>query len=134
VRLFAGLRAVVLACLALPADAKPVRSSLYSSVRYVEEAGDDVGMEIRIHAGAKAWIDFVDCEGQCFPQVRLPITLTPKGFTFVYRESVVDQDGKPAPDIVMPFVATYEGANLIVRTKGAPSEKLRPIRKAIALQ
>jgi hypothetical protein len=134
VRLFAGLTAASLACLALPADTKPIRSSLYSSVRYVEEAGDDLGMEIRIHVGEKPWIDFIDCEGQCLPQVRLPITLTPKGFTFVYRESVIDQDGKPAPDMVMPFVAIYEGANLVVRMKGAPSEKLRPIRKAIALQ
>jgi hypothetical protein len=132
-RWFGGVLAG-LVCLVFPADAKPARTTVFSSVRYIEEAGDDLGMEVRIHPGPKPWIDFVLCEGACSQQVRLPIVMRANGFTFTYREALVDQDNHPVPDAVMDFAATYEGRNLVIRQKGALSEKLRPRSKPIALQ
>jgi hypothetical protein len=129
-----GISVAAMLSVAVPVDAGPRRAAIYSNVHYVEDGGDVVGMEVRVHPSPKPWIDFVLCEGECAPQTRLPVSLRPNGFSFVYREAVVDQDRRPAPDIVMPFIATYEGPNLVVRLKGAPSEKLRPQHKPIALR
>lgn len=128
-----GLVSAGLACALWPAGASSRQPTIYSSVRYIEEADDTVGMELRIHPGGRAWIDFVLCEGQCFPQVRLPIATNRGGFTFTYRQSATDEAGRPVPDTIMHFSAVREGLNLRVRLKGAPSEKLRPVREPIAL-
>ena len=132
--LWLAVAAACVACTASPAGAVPARALIYSNVHYIEEAGDDVGMEVRLHPAAKPWVDFILCEGECGRQVRLPITITRNGFTFVYREALVDQDGRPAPDAVMRFVATYEGRNLMIRQKGVPTEKLMPQRKPVTLR
>ena len=91
-------------------------------------------MEVRLHPSTSPWIDFVLCEGECAPQARLPIVRSANGFTFVYREPAVDQDGRAAPDIVMHFTGTYRGRNLVIKLKGAPSETLRPRIKPLALR
>lgn len=128
-----GYAAAGLLCAACPADAAPLRSGIYGNVHYIEEADDTVGIELRIHAGARPWIDFVLCEGECAPQRRIAVLPVPGGFSFSYPEMLTDPDGKQMPS-VMHFLATYRGRNLIVKMKGVSSEKLRPLRKPIALQ
>lgn len=128
-----GIAVAGLACAACPADAARVAPALYGNVHYIEEADDTVGMELRVHSGPKPWIDFVLCEGECAPQVRLGVTRTAGGFRFDYHETGSDPDGRPTQTI-LHFTATYRGRSLIVAAKDAPSEKLRPLRKPIALQ
>jgi hypothetical protein len=132
VRLLPGL-AASFACAALPANAVPLRTAIYGDVHYIEEADDTVGIELRIHPGARPWIDFVLCEGECAPQRRITITPMSGGFTFDYPEMLTDPDGGQTPS-VMHFLATYHRRNLIVKVRGGASEKLRPLRKPIALQ
>ncbi len=131
--MLAGLAAAGLACVACPIAATRPASALYGNVHYIEEADDIVGMELRIHAGPHPWIDFILCEGECAHQAHMPILSVPGGFRFDYHETLADPDGKPAPD-VLHFVATYRGRNLIVRAGDGAPEKLRPLRKAVALQ
>jgi hypothetical protein len=128
-----GLAVAGLACFACPAEAARARPLIYGSVHYIEEADDTVGIELRLHLGMRPWIDFVLCEGECAPQRRIPITLNPSGFRFDYPEMLTDPDGKQTPN-VLHFVATYRGRDLIVGVKDASTEKLRPLRKPIALQ
>jgi len=132
-RLRAGLAVLGLACAALPAGAAPFSPAIYGNVRYIQEADDTVGMELRIHPGAHPWIDLVLCEGECAHQTRTPITPVPGGFRFDYHETLAGPDGKPAPDIIH-FMATYRGRNLIVRATDGSPDKLRPLRKPVALQ
>jgi len=133
VRPLPGLAAAGLACVACPVDATRLAPAIYGNVHYIEEAGDTVGMELRIHPGVHPWIDFILCEGECAHQARMPIIAVPGGFRFDYHEALAGPDGKPAPDVIR-FVATYSGRNLMVRAGDGSSEKLRPLRKAIALQ
>lgn len=132
-RLLTGLAAAGLACVACPVGAARPASAIYGDVHYIEEADDTVGMELRIHPGAHPWIDFILCEGECAHQARMPIVAVPGGFRFDYHEALAGPDGKPAPDVIH-FVATYRGRDLIVRAGDDSSEKLRPLRKAVALQ
>jgi len=129
-----GVAAAILMSAASPVSAAPVRAGIYGNVHYTQEAGDIVGMEIRVRPHPRPSIDFVLCEGECAPQVRLPIAMVPGGFAFTYRQALTDQDGRALPDALMHFTAAYRGRNLIVRMKGAPTEKLRPQRGPIALR
>lgn len=132
-RLRLGLAAAGLICAAPSAHTMPLRSAIYGDVHYIEEADDTVGIELRIHSGARPWIDFVLCEGECAPQRRIAILPMPGGFSFDYPEMLTDPDGKQTPS-VMHFVGAYRGRNLIVKVRDGSSEKLRPLRKPIALQ
>ena len=128
-----GLAVAGLACLACPADAAPARSHIYGNVHYIEEADDTVGIEMRLHLGMRPWIDVVLCEGECAPQRRIAIALNPGGFSFDYPEMQTNPDGTQTPN-VLHFEARYRGRNLIVGVKDASTEKLRPLKKPIALR
>jgi hypothetical protein len=132
-RLRASLAVLALIVIGCPAGAAPTRSALYGNVHYIEEADDTVGIELRVHAGPRPSVDFLLCEGECAQQVHLPIVPVPGGFSFDYRETGADPDGRPVQH-VLHFIATYRGRNLIVRVGEGSPEKLRPLRKAIALR
>jgi hypothetical protein len=119
---------VLVSFIPMSAYAARLPASAYSDVRYIAEADDLVGMELRLHRGPNPGIDFVLCEGGCYDQVYLPITPTANGFTFVYRQKTRDEHGQPAADNVMRFTATYRGKDIIVRMKGAPEDRLKLLR------
>jgi hypothetical protein len=95
-------------------------SGVYSSVRYVEEAGDDLGMEVEVitkpHAAAVVTI----CEGQCSGGRTWPAVITGHTISFSVVEKLTDQDGNPAKTLTLKFVGQLKGDVLVMHMLDAP--------------
>jgi hypothetical protein len=74
----------------LPAPPKlaPWAKGVFGNVRYVEEAGDLLGYELRLfQRDGRAMVELVDCEGWCNASMTVPLTRHGNGFELIYRDA-----------------------------------------------
>jgi hypothetical protein len=106
-------------------------SGVYSSVRYVEEAGDDLGMEIEVIAKPQPVVVVTICEGSCRGGKIWPATIDGPKISFSVVEQLNDQDGKPAKPVTLNFVGRLEGDVLVVHMPGAPDVHEERLQRVI---
>jgi hypothetical protein len=81
----AAFASILAALAATGVAAKAITPGVYGDVRYIEEAGDLLGMELELFGGGdNAHVEFVVCEGECSEVFREQVRLTPDGFRFHY--------------------------------------------------
>lgn len=105
-------------------------NGVYSSVRYVEETGDDLGMEIKVVTKPKPFAVVTICEGQCSGGKTWPIIIDGRKLSFSVVEQLKDQDGKPAKPLKLNSVGQLEGDVLFVHMPDAsdvPEERLKRV-------
>jgi hypothetical protein len=82
-------------------------------MHYIQEAGDVLGTEVWIVSGGGRYYATVQiAEGEPSPPVVVPVDVSGSRVKFTVREPRVDQDGKPAPDLVIAFEGTITRAGL----------------------
>lgn len=90
----------VSACIAALAHATPVggpasMGGVYTSVHYIEEAGDLLGMEVNFRPGPSPTIVVTDCGGECFGGKAWPVKIDGRHISFTtYDESIEYPSGK----------------------------------------
>ena len=105
-------------------------SGVYSSVRYVEEAGDDLGMEIEVITKPQPVAVVTICEGQCSGGKTWPVVIDGRKISFSVVEALKNQDGKSAKPLTLNFVGQLEGNVLVVNMPDAsdvPEERLKRV-------
>jgi len=105
-------------------------SGVYSSVRYVEEAGDDLGMEIEVITTPQPVAVVTICEGQCWGGKTWPVVIDGRKISFSVVEELKDQDGKPSKPLTLNFVGELRGDVLVVHKRDAsdvPEERLKRV-------
>ena len=105
-------------------------SGVYSSVRYVEEAGDDLGMEIEVITKPQPVVVVTICEGQCWGGKTWPAVIDDRKITFSVVEALKNQDGKTAKPLTLNFAGRLEGNVLVVNMPDAsdvPEERLERV-------
>jgi hypothetical protein len=95
-------------------------NGVYSSVRYVEEAGDVLGMEIEVRTTSQPIAVVTICEGQCRGGKVWPIAVDGHQLRFSVTEKLVDQNGNPAASQTLKFVGRLESDILVLRISDAP--------------
>ena len=111
-----------------PAAASPDPSRVYSSVRYIEEAGDDVGMEVEVITKPRPAAVVTICEGECWGGRTWPPVITGRQISFSVVEKLTDWHGKPAKLLTLNFVGRFEGDALIIKNRvDVPTERLRRV-------
>jgi hypothetical protein len=110
-------------------------SGVYSSVRYIKEAGDDLGMEIDVVTKPQPSAVVTICEGQCAGGKLWPVIITGRKIEFSVVEDLVDQDGKPVEPLKMSFVGRFSGNTLFLKQVGVGlSEKLHRVAHPVPNQ
>lgn len=89
------------------AQQRPRVTGFFTDMHYISEAGDVVGTEVWIVGGrGEYWATVQMADGEPDPPVVAPVELSGSHVKFTVREPLVDQDGKPAPDLVIHFEGT----------------------------
>jgi len=105
-------------------------AGVWSSVRYVAEAGDDLGMEVEIIDKPQPVAVVTICEGSCYGGKTWPAVIRGNKISFSVSEALVDQNGEPAKPLKMSFVGQLTGRTLSLRMDGesdAPEERLQRV-------
>ncbi|MBC6983729.1 hypothetical protein [Caulobacter sp. 17J80-11] len=131
-RTLIGLTVTVLAACSTPAPATAAAdpSGVYSSVEYVEEAGDLLGMEIELHAGHEPTVIVTDCEGECFGGKVWPATIVGDQINFtVVQDDLVDSEGTLVRGERIRYAGWVKGSVLVLTSPDLPElkEKLKRI-------
>ena len=97
----------------------PLPSGVYKHLAYVEEAGDLLGMALRIDGGKTPRVTVTTCEGGCYGGESWPLHVDQNGISFTVCDALVGQDGKPAKCNPVHYVGRFrrDGA-LIVSIPG----------------
>jgi hypothetical protein len=130
----AGLALALAACAHAPQGPPP--PGAYSNLRYIAEAGDYIGTNLKILGdGPTRTVDYELCEGWCNGSRKFPAAVRGDTLTFTARQDVVNGRGEPAAPwiyrVVVGWRRTLLGVRLIVTTPDQPSqapEVLRPVR------
>ena len=99
-------------------------------MRYVEEAGDDLGMEIEVITKPQPVVVVTICEGQCWGGKTWPAVIDDRKITFSVVEALKNQDGKTAKPLTLNFAGRLEGNVLVVNMPDAsdvPEERLERV-------
>jgi hypothetical protein len=118
------------AAISVATATSPDLSGVYSSVRYAEEAGDDLGMEIEIITKPRPIAVVTICEGQCWGGKTWPVVIDGRDISFSVEEAFNDQNGKPVKPRILEFAGRLEGDVLVVDMPGAsdvPEERLKRV-------
>lgn len=113
----------------MPALAATDLAGTYSSVRYVREAGDDLGMEVEVRTKPQPTVVVTICEGGCWGGKTWPAVITDRQISFSVLEELVDQDGRPATPQRLSFVGRFEGGTLVLEQSGVPPERLKRVAR-----
>ena len=108
-------------------NAKSEIRGVYSSVRYNQESGDVLGMEVEVRATPQPTAVVTLCEGQCTGGKVWPALITGDTISFSVMEDLKDQDGRPVKPLKLNFVGQLKGNLLVVRVPDAseaPEERL----------
>jgi hypothetical protein len=119
------------AVLAAPATASTDPSGVYSSVRYIPEAGDLLGMKVEVRTKPRPVVVVTICEGECQGGRTWPAVIRGRQISFSVVERLSDGQGERARRLTLSFVGRLEGHVLVVRQLGAgdvPDERLKRIR------
>ena len=126
----------LLTFIALSAAAEPVLAAtahfdgVWSSVRYVAEAGDDLGMEVEIIDKPQPIAVVTICEGACYGGKAWPAVIQGDKITFSVLQSLVDQNGKHVTPLKMTFVGQLKGRTLSVQMPNGsdvPEDRLKRV-------
>ena len=107
----------------------------YSSVRYIPEADDYLGLNLEILPGPGPEVRYELCEGWCNGALKFPAEITKGTIRFTVREELKDQDGNPLPPHVYRvearLVRTPLGRRLVVTSPDDREfhEVLKPVRR-----
>jgi hypothetical protein len=77
-----------IALLPAPAKLAPWPKGVFGNVRYVEEADDLLGYELRVfQRDGRIMVELVDCEGWCNASMTVPLMRHGHGFELIYRDA-----------------------------------------------
>lgn len=112
----------LLLALVLPAisgsDAQqpPRVTGFFTDMHYIQETGDVLGDEVWIvYARGKYWAAVQIAEGSPEPPVVVPVEVSGSTVKFSLSLKQVGPDGKPVPDLVIPFEGTVSQLGLSVK-------------------
>jgi hypothetical protein len=126
----------LLTLIALSVTAEPVLAAtahfagVWSSVRYVAEAGDDLGMEVEIINNPQPVAVVTICEGSCYGGKAWPAVIQGDKITFSVLQDLVGRNGKPVKPLKMSFVGQLKEQILSVRMlneQDVPEERLKRV-------
>jgi hypothetical protein len=89
------------------AQQRPHVTGFFTDMHYIEGAGDVLGTEVWIvYARGGYWATVQMAEGSPDPPVVVPAQVSGSTVKFTVRDALIDQDHKPAPDLVLQFEGT----------------------------
>ena len=116
----------LVAIISLPLAAGPALvaishfAGVWSSVRYVAEAGDDLGMEVEIDDEPQPVAFVTLCEGACSGGKAWPAIIHDNTITFSVSEALFGPNGEAQEPLKLTFVGRLIGHTLAVRQLNAP--------------
>jgi len=128
--------ALALTALAAPSalGAPAGRVEMYTNLKYIAEADDYVGLNLRIRRGITPSVDYELCEGWCNGSLRFPATIEGSTIRFTVRQPLWNEKGQPAEPTVYRVVArkvqTKRGLRMVVTSPDQQGfrEVLKPTR------
>ncbi len=101
------LALVLLAISGSDAQQPPRVTGFFTDMHYIPETGDLLGDEVWIvYARGKFWATVQIAEGSPEPPVVVPVEVSGSTVKFSLSLKQVGPDGKPVPDLVIPFEGT----------------------------
>lgn len=98
---------VLLAMSGSNAQQPPRVTGFFTDMHYIQETGDVLGDEVWIvYARGKFWATVQIAEGSPEPPVVVPVEVSGSTVKFAITQKQVGPDGKPVPDLVIPFEGT----------------------------
>ena len=93
---------------------QPQVTGFFSDMRYMKESGDLVGTEVWIMkaGGGRYYAAVQDAEGGPSVPVVVPVEVSGSKIRFTITKHLVDQDGRPAPDLVVRYDGIVTRAGL----------------------
>jgi len=111
----AAMLIVAMACAGFQTEAAtPIHSGVYQSLRYVEESGDLLGLEVEVRAGLHPSIVVTDCEGCCCCGKAWPLIANGGRLDFTVTDDLVDQAGRPLRGKPIRYVGLVRGTTIIL--------------------
>ncbi|MCU1261694.1 MAG: hypothetical protein JWO80_4579 [Bryobacterales bacterium] len=102
-------------------EREPSVTGFFTDMRYVRESGDLVGTEVWIMkaGGGRYYAAVQDAEGGPRIPVVVPVEVSGSRITFTIKEHLVDQDGRPATDLVIKYdgIVTRAGLSGMVNSE-----------------
>jgi len=84
---------------AAPAGDAKALGGVYDDIKYIEEAGDVVGIAVDFRpGGASPTIVVTICEGECRGGKAWPVKIDGRRIAFTVIEDLIDQDGKQSQE------------------------------------
>ncbi len=129
-----GLGFMAVACAATmttAAQAAPADTlgGVYSSVRYIEEAGDVLGMEVDLRPGPSPAIVVTDCEGGCSGGKVWPVKIDGRTIRFTICEEGVEMPSHKKSCPPMTFVGRFRADGALVLTMPGNSDVHEVLRR-----